>query len=66
VLKAAVERVSHFGSTAKKEGIFTGRGVGAIGGHGNLVAGVQPVMGAVPADRAAQRGGPAVAQGVEC
>src|SRR5262245_38110964 len=67
VVDAVVKRVGHFRCVTQQQGVLTGRGVGPVGdqrvgGHGDLVAGVQPVMGAVPVDRAAHRGGPAVAQ----
>ena len=67
VVEAAVERVGHLGGVADQQRVLAGGGVGlvggqGVGGHGDRVAAVQAVMGAVPADGAAHRCRAAVAQ----
>lgn len=63
---AGVEGVADFPGVGDEEGVLAGVAVGApggqrVGGHGHRVAGVEAVVLAVPTDRVAQGGGPAVA-----
>jgi hypothetical protein len=55
---ARVERVSHFSCVAEQQGVLSAFNVGPVCGqsvarHGDLIASVEAVMGAVPVDRAA-------------
>ena len=66
VVDAAVERIGDLGGVAHQQGILARRDVGAVGcqrvgGHGDRIAGVQPVVAAIPVHGAAHRGRAAVA-----
>ena len=59
VVEAVVERVGHLGGVADQQRVFAGGPVGQVGvvrvgGHRDLVPGVQPAVGAIPADRFTQ------------
>ena len=67
VVDALVERVGHLGGVADQQRVLAGGGVGlvgrqGVGGHGDRIPAMQPVVGAVPADGAAHRRRPTVAQ----
>ncbi len=59
VVEARVEGVGHFPGVTYQQRILPGRSVGQVGpqrvgGHRDLIAGVQPMLGAIPAHRPAQ------------
>ena len=67
VVQAPVERVGHLRGVTHQQRVPAVGGVGAVagqgvGGHGDRVAGVQPVVAAVPLDGPAHGGRAAVPQ----
>jgi hypothetical protein len=66
-MHAPIQRISHLHLVSQQQRVFADGHIsavrlGCVGGHGNLVAGVQPAMAAVPGHCTPGRGRPAIPQ----